>query len=99
MQRVAKGEVSSRGAKDALSEVFNTGGDLTEISNKYVQQSDVGALEAVARKIVGDYPQVAADFKGGKESALQFLIGQGMKQTKGSANPELLRQAFLTALK
>jgi len=98
MARVAKNEISSRGAKDALTDVFMNGGDLQKILSKYVQQSDAGALEAIARKIVGDYPQVAQDYKNGKESALQFLIGQGMRQTKGSANPELLKAAILAAL-
>ena len=98
MGRVTKKEISSRGAKDALADVFMNGGDLQEVSNKYTQQSDTGALDAVARAIVGDYPQIAEEYKNGKESALQFLIGQGMKQTKGSANPELLKEALLTAL-
>jgi aspartyl-tRNA(Asn)/glutamyl-tRNA(Gln) amidotransferase subunit B len=34
------------------------------------------------------------DFRAGKESALQFLIGQAMKETKGSANPEILTKLF-----
>lgn len=98
MSRVAKNEVSSRGAKDALIEVFTKGGDLGEVSNKFTQQSDTGALEAVAREIAAAYPQVVQDYKNGKEVALQFLIGQGMKQTKGSANPGILREVFLKVL-
>ncbi len=94
MARVAKGELSSRGAKDTLAEVFASGGDVIDVSNKYTQQSDTGALEGVAREIADAYPQVVADYKAGKEAALQFLIGQGMKQTKGSANPEILKEVF-----
>ncbi|HYF12939.1 MAG TPA: Asp-tRNA(Asn)/Glu-tRNA(Gln) amidotransferase subunit GatB [Candidatus Paceibacterota bacterium] len=60
--------------------------------------SDTGALDAIARKVVNAYPQVAADYKGGKESALQFLVGQGMKESKGSANPAVLRDAILKVL-
>jgi len=98
MARVAKDELSSRGAKDALAEVFDKSGDLGEISNNYMQQSDTGALETVAREIAAAYPQVVADYKAGKEAALQFLIGQGMKQTKGSANPAVLKEVFLKIL-
>ena len=96
--RFVSNEISSRGAKDALLEVFTKGGELSDTVNKYTQQSDSGALEAVAQKIVGDYPQVVADYRSGKESALQFLIGQGMKQTKGSANPQVLKEVFLKVL-
>ena len=98
VQKLNKKELSSRGAKDAIAEVFLNGGDLKEVLEKYTQQSDTGALEETARKVVADYPQVAEDFKNGKQAALQFLVGQGMKQTKGSANPGLLREAFLKIL-
>jgi aspartyl-tRNA(Asn)/glutamyl-tRNA(Gln) amidotransferase subunit B len=98
MIRVQKGELSSRGAKDAIIEVFTKGGDLAEVSKKYTQQSDTVVIEAVAREIVAAYPQVVTDYRSGKEAALQFLIGQGMKQTKGSANPSVLREAFLKVL-
>ncbi|MBP9711301.1 MAG: Asp-tRNA(Asn)/Glu-tRNA(Gln) amidotransferase subunit GatB [Candidatus Pacebacteria bacterium] len=98
MVRVSKNELSSRGAKDTLAEVFTTGGDIIEVSNKYTQQSDTGQLEAVAREIAAAYPQVVADYRAGKEAALQFLIGQGMKQTKGSANPAVLKEVFTKIL-
>ncbi|MEK7613247.1 MAG: Asp-tRNA(Asn)/Glu-tRNA(Gln) amidotransferase subunit GatB [Patescibacteria group bacterium] len=91
---VQKNEVSSRGAKDALAEAFAQGGDLSEIIKKYTQQSDIGALETIARKVVGEHPQVAADFKAGKEAALQFLVGQGMKESQGKADPRALRETI-----
>ena len=34
--------------------------------------------------------KVVADFKGGKEASLKFLIGQVMKLSKGKANPGLV---------
>jgi aspartyl-tRNA(Asn)/glutamyl-tRNA(Gln) amidotransferase subunit B len=98
MVRVAKGELSSRGAKDTLAYIFVNGGDMGEVSHTFTQQSDTGQLEAVAREIAAAYPQVAADYKAGKEAALQFLIGQGMKQTKGSANPAVLKEVFTKIL-
>ncbi len=99
VKAVSEGKVSSRGIKDAIAEVFAKGGDLGEVIKKYTQQSDAGALEGVAQKVIDTYPQVAADYRAGKEAALQFLIGQGMKETKGSANPEVLRDAFVKVLK
>jgi len=96
--RTVNGEISSRGTKDAIAEVFANGGDLAEISKKYIQQSDTGALETVASKIIEAYPQVAAEYKSGKTASLQFLIGQGMKETKGSGNPAVLREVFVKLL-
>jgi aspartyl-tRNA(Asn)/glutamyl-tRNA(Gln) amidotransferase subunit B len=42
---------------------------------------------------------VVAEYKSGKETALQFLIGQGMKATKGSANPQVLKKLFEEVIK
>jgi len=89
-----KNEISSRGAKDAIAEVFLNGGDLAEVSKKYLQQSDPRALESIAKKVLEANPGVAADYKAGKEAAMQFLVGQGMKESKGSANPAALRSAI-----
>ncbi len=94
----SNGTVSSRGAKDAIAEVFTKGGKLEEVVQNYTQQSDVSALKAIAEKVVADNPTVAADFKSGKEAALQFLVGQGMKESKGSANPASLREALKQAI-
>ena len=44
-------------------------------------------------------PKAVADYKGGKENALMSLVGQIMKETKGSANPEILKQITLELLK
>ncbi len=59
-----------------------------------LQKSDAGTLEAIVRDVIDTQPEVVAQFKAGKESALQFLIGQGMKVSKGSANPQVLKELF-----
>lgn len=98
LKGVNDGAVSSRGAKDAIAEVFANGGDLAEVSKKYLQQSDTGALKTIAQKVIDANPAAVAEYKGGKQSAMQFLIGQGMKESKGSANPAALREAFVALL-
>ncbi len=89
--------LSSRGAKDTLSLMFITNDDPEEIAkaNGLIQQSDEGVLIEVARKIIEAHPDVVASYRAGKVTAIQFLVGQGMKETKGSANPEALR-AYIT---
>ncbi len=94
---IAQGKMSSRGAKDALAEAAG-GGDLLNIAQKYLQQSDSGELAKIALQVVGEHSGVAAEYKGGKESALQFLVGQGMKLSKGSANPQALKDAIQKVL-
>ena len=53
------------------------------------QISDVGQLAIVVGQVVEDNPKPVADYLGGKEGALRYLVGQVMKATKGKANPGL----------
>jgi len=100
IKMVAEAKISSRGAKDILKIMFEQGGKPLEIAEKndLLQKSDLGELQKVAEKIVADNPKVVADYRAGKEAALMSLVGQGMKVTKGSANPQLLKEAFLKLL-
>jgi aspartyl-tRNA(Asn)/glutamyl-tRNA(Gln) amidotransferase subunit B len=63
-----------------------------------LQISDASALEGIIKEIVEANPTVVAEYKAGKETAVQFFVGQGMKATKGSANPALLLESFKKAL-
>ncbi|MSR71325.1 MAG: Asp-tRNA(Asn)/Glu-tRNA(Gln) amidotransferase subunit GatB [Candidatus Taylorbacteria bacterium] len=93
------GSLSSRGAKDAIEEVFTKGGDLTEVSKKYFQKSDDGELTKIAQSLIAENPKVVEDYRAGKAASLQFLVGQGMKATKGSANPAKLRTIIESLIK
>jgi aspartyl-tRNA(Asn)/glutamyl-tRNA(Gln) amidotransferase subunit B len=100
IKMVAESKISSRGAKDILKMMFERGGNPEEIANKegLIQKSDLGELEKIASQIIMDNPKVVADYKAGKEVALMSLVGQGMKVTKGSANPQVLKEVFLKLL-
>lgn len=101
MKMLKAGELSSRGAKDTLAIMFRGGGDPKVIAEKegLIQKSDPEALKKVCAEIVAANEKVAAEYKAGKEASLQFLVGQGMKATKGSANPQLLAATFRELLK
>lgn len=53
--------------------------------------SDEGELLDIIRKIIGQNPGSAADYRGGKKKALGFLMGQIMRETKGKADPVFVR--------
>lgn len=97
----ASGEVSSRGAKDILAEMVKSGAPARQIAEEkgLFQKSDEGALGEIVKKVVEANPKVVGDFKAGKEAALQFLVGQGMKESRGSANPEVLKKLIKEAVK
>ena len=97
---VHEGEVSSRGAKDILEIMYRSGGDPSHIARErgLLQKSDEEELARVVKSVLSEHSHVAEDFKKGKESALQFLVGQGMKATRGSANPQVLQKLFRSEL-
>ena len=68
------------------------------VSGVLAQVVDDSALPKIAQKVIDAHPQVVADYKAGKGAALQFLIGQGMKASGGSANPQALKEAIQKVL-
>jgi aspartyl-tRNA(Asn)/glutamyl-tRNA(Gln) amidotransferase subunit B len=97
---IKDGDVSSRGAKDILLILMTDGGDPKQIAEDkgLLQESDEGALEEIVKAILDNNEKAVEEYKAGKEASLQFLIGQGMKETKGSANPQVLKEIFTRLL-
>ena len=94
---VAKGELSSRGAKDTLAKLIDEGGEASAIARELgvIQVHDDASIKTAVKKIIGENPKVVADYKGGKLPALQFLIGQVMKETRGSAKPDIIKEVLV----
>ncbi len=100
IELISHDKVSSRTAKDILVKMFETGGDPHEIlkDQGLHQISDEGELTVLAQKIIVEHPAAVADFKKGKENALQFLVGKAMAALKGKGNPSVLQKIFREAL-
>lgn len=90
------GKVSSRGVKDILFVMINSDMGPEKIAEEkgLFQKSDEGELKKIADEVLTNNPEAVNEYKNGKVSALQFLVGQGMKASKGSANPQVLRSIF-----
>ena len=101
IELIDKGTISSAIAKKVVTELFENPEDPQQIieKNGWIQISDEGAIKEVVLKILEANPQSVADYKGGKEKALGFLVGQAMKETKGKANPGMLNKMFIEELK
>jgi aspartyl-tRNA(Asn)/glutamyl-tRNA(Gln) amidotransferase subunit B len=97
---IEDGTISGKIAKDLLPEMYATGKDAKALVSEkgLVQISDTAEIEAVARQVLADNPGPVADFHGGKEKALGFLVGQLMKATKGKANPKVANDALKKVL-
>ncbi|KKQ04238.1 MAG: Aspartyl/glutamyl-tRNA(Asn/Gln) amidotransferase subunit B [Parcubacteria group bacterium GW2011_GWB1_36_5] len=94
-------KISSRVAKDILAMIMINDESPMKIATekKLLQKNDAGALKEIAQKIIDANPKVVADYRGGKEQALMSLVGQIMKETKGSANPMIAKKILIDLLK
>ena len=86
-------KISNLAAKETLKEMFTTGQDPSDIIDEkgLWQVSDASDLENIARHIVTENPDTVKDYGAGKTAALQFLVGQVMKETRGKANPKVVQ--------
>jgi aspartyl-tRNA(Asn)/glutamyl-tRNA(Gln) amidotransferase subunit B len=91
---ISKGEISSKIAKQILSEMFKTGKDPLHIikDSNLSQINSEDEIEKIIKEVILENQKAVDDYKNGKESSFQFLIGKIMAKTKGRANPQLIHK-------
>ena len=62
------------------------------------QISDTGALEAIVNDVIAANAKSVEQYRSGKEAALNALIGQAMKASRGKANPAQLTELLKAKL-
>jgi aspartyl-tRNA(Asn)/glutamyl-tRNA(Gln) amidotransferase subunit B len=101
MAMATDGTLSSRATKNILAIIClpNEQGMMDNRSPMQIaesegllQKNDEGALKAITEKVIADNQKVVETYKAGKENALMSLVGIIMKETKGSANPQLVQK-------
>src|SRR5439155_10092476 len=94
------GTVNRNTAKSLSPRLRGTGGEREELvtGEGLAQVSDRAAIERAVGEVVARQPAQAAEFRGGKDRVLGFLVGQVMKATGGKANPQLVQELLRAAL-
>ena len=92
MVMLSKNLINSRIAKDLIKEMIMNDFDPEVIAKDrgLLQSSDPALLQPIIDEIIKEFKTVVDEYYSGKENSLQFLVGQGMKKTRGTANPGLL---------
>ncbi len=98
--RIADNTISSSAGKTVFSELTRAPGTMFETAQAYVdsiidakglkQMNDTGALEKIVDDVIAANAKNVAEFKAGNEKALNALVGQIMKGSRGKANPQLV---------
>ncbi len=96
INKIDTGEISSKIAKEVFIKMAETGETAEKIIKKegLKQVSDTGELEKIIFKILKDNPKQVADYKSGKQEALNWFVGQAMKATRGQANPGVVMEVL-----
>ncbi|MEA3398448.1 MAG: Asp-tRNA(Asn)/Glu-tRNA(Gln) amidotransferase subunit GatB [Patescibacteria group bacterium] len=98
---VYQGKINSSAGQKILEIMYAKGGDPTNImSDLGLEQIDNTAeLEKIINKIISNNPEQVNDFKNGKETLMQFFVGQTMAATSGKANPKMVKEILKKLLK
>ncbi len=93
---VDKGAISGKQAKEVYLKLRGTDREpavvVAELGMR--QESDEDAIEGLCRLLIARNPRQADQLRAGKTSLLGFFVGQAMKETKGSANPQLVNDVL-----
>ena len=95
IQLVADGTISNTAAQTAVwPAMIETGKSAKEIVEEkgLAQVSDASALERAVDAVIKQSPKEVEQFRAGKEGVINFLMGMVMKETKGKANPQMVRE-------
>ncbi len=92
VQLVESGVISNNSAKEVFVDMFGSGEmPAAIVARKGLQQStDTGELERWVADAIAANPKAVAEFKAGKEQAINAVKGAVMKASKGKANPKLV---------
>ena len=95
---VLEQKLSSRAAKDILLAVAKGEATdaLTYATARNLLQGGSADIASVIESILADNPAVVKDYKAGKTAALEYLVGQAMKATRGAADPHTIRNLILS---
>lgn len=97
---VGEGRLNRNTAVKVFEAVFDTDGDVDEyVSSHHLEQvQDTALVEKAVAQAVEENPQSVADWRGGKEKAFGFLVGQSMKKLQGKADPQTVRRLLASVL-
>ena len=96
LEMVQTRRISGKIAKTVFQLMMQSGKDPLAIvqDQNLLQVSDEGELVELVRRIIGDNPVQAEDFRNGKTKIMGFFVGQLMQRTNGKANPNLANELF-----
>ncbi len=99
LKRIKDDTLSGKLAKKVFSALYEReGGTDDDAADKIIkdkglkQETDTGAIKAMVEEVIAKNEAMVEEYRGGKEKAFNGLVGQVMKASRGSANPQQVNQ-------
>ena len=89
-------KVSKNSAKEILAESFGSGKDPETIAAErgLYKDDNQNGLEDIVNSVIAENEKVVAEYKAGKMTAIQYLVGQAMKKSRGAGDPGVIRESL-----
>ncbi len=100
VKRIEDNTISGKAAKDVLDYLMENESSVDDAIEKLglKQVSDTGAIEAMIDEILNANQDKVAEYRSGKDKLFGFFVGQIMKVSKGSANPQAVNDLLKSKL-
>ena len=98
---VQKGKISSKQAKEVFNKVLEEKLSPDEIITKYNMQqlSNDNELETIITNILDNNPNLITEYHNGRSNIFDYFVGTVMKETRGKANPVMVKKILTEKLK
>jgi aspartyl-tRNA(Asn)/glutamyl-tRNA(Gln) amidotransferase subunit B len=94
------GEITASGAELTIRGIIEEGKPVLQIVEdrglSKIKEDDV--VKKAVKEAVAENPKAVEDYNGGKPEALNFILGQIMRKTKGRADPKTVRELLMKEL-
>ncbi len=100
VKRIEDQTISGKAAKEVLDYLMEHDAEVDAVIEKLGlrQVSDTGAIEKIVDEILAANPDKVEEYRNGKEKLFGFFVGQTMKASKGSANPQAVNAILKSKL-
>jgi len=100
VKRIEDKTISGKAAKDVLDHLMEHDEDVDSAIDTLglKQVSDTGAIEAICDAVIAANQDKAEEYRSGKDKLFGFFVGQVMKESKGSANPQTVNELLKVKL-
>lgn len=94
-------KISYNTAQKVLEKLYDNKFDVERYIEKegLIQVDDTEMIRVIVKKALGEATKAVSDYKAGNDKSLNFVVGIVMRETKGTAKPQIVNQILQEEVK